>query len=1293
MAAPKKTQTKSQLPLTVQSFPIVGIGASAGGVDAFKRVLKAIPENSGMAYILLQHLHTTHKSALAEILQRVTKIPVHEITGAIHLAPDHIYSIPSNKILTSINGVLQLTPRENKMNVSIDIFFTSLADVYKECAIGIVLSGTGSDGTLGLKAIKEQGGISIVQDSESAAYDNMPQSAVHAGVVDFILTPEEIPAHLLLINTTYKTGHVFKTEEEELPKDDETIFKQILSLLRQRSGVDFTNYKQPTFYRRIARRIAIVKKETLADYLNFLRSDKEEQDALFLDVLIPVTSFFRDPKTFQTLTETIFPAILKNKVENEVIRIWIAGCSTGEEAFSIAICLHEFLTEKSSNIKVQIFASDISERAIKKARTSIYTKADLEKLSAIQIDTYFVKNNGNYEVRKFIRDLCVFAPHNFLKDPPFAKLDLITCRNVLIYMDTFLQKKAFSTFHYALKENGFLLLGKSETTGASSDLFTQVSKHDKIYSRKPSLGRFVHAGTQTAYYTGASEENIFSIKKMAVGKTGKTATKYETVQSDFRKSAEEIIISKSPASVVVNEQMDIVHIYGDMTPFLKAPQGKPTHNLIKMAREGLAFELRNAIHKSMKEKGTITKENISLKTNGRLNDDGGKEKESLVTIEIIPLSNTVEPHCLIRFEKKISAAVTEEKKSSSGKIIEASRKLVGQNEQLEKELSQSREDMRSITQDMEAANEELQSGNEELQSSNEEMQSLNEELETSKEELESTNEELLIVNQELIDKQKQLSLLYAEQVNAHKLIETSEAFNRTILESSPDCIKVLDTNGRIQYMSYNGLCEMEIDDFSVVKNKNWWTLWGSENEAVVKTAIRKASRGETAKFTAFCLTAKGTPKWWSVVVSPVRKDGEVVQQIISVSRDITEQKKSQDSIDKIASHFKLAADSANVGVWSLNVQTQELEWSTLHKKMWGYDARRAALTYEDWHTLIIPEDKERAFEKVEDARINHTLYEVEYRIKRANDTVVRWIKSVGQYYYNTAGEAETLTGISIDISQQKSFTEELEKKVNERTAELVAKRKELEAINQTLDLNNTALENANAELKSFSYIASHDLQEPLRMINMLSQRILQAENFSGKTQNDFNFILEASERMRNLIISLIDYSRIDRTELNFVPYDLNAIVEESKNDLQLIIAEKHAIIEYENLPVLNGLHVQLCQLFTNLISNAIKYSRPDIIPHIKITSERIDGKEINHPAAIKSLEYFAIKIADNGIGFEEEYATKIFEAFQRLHGRTEYSGTGIGLSIVKKIVTNHNGFVVAEGKPGIGSIFTIYLPT
>ena len=643
-----------------------------------------------------------------------------------------------------------------------------------------------------------------------------------------------------------------------------------------------------------------------------------------------------------------------------------------------------------------------------------------------------------------------------------------------------------------------------------------------------------------------------------------------------------------------------------------------------------------------------------------------------------------------------------------------------------------------------------------------------------------------------------------ELILSRNKLEKSELLSRTILESTPDCLKVLDLEGRIVYMNFNGLCQMEIDDFSTFKNKKWSTLWG-EHEALANASLNQALKGNIAQFSAICPTAKGTMKWWDVLVSPVKTPDGLVQQIIAVSRDITEQKIAQNSLDKMASHLKLATDSANVGVWSLCIQTQQLEWSALHKKMWGYDDKRTDLVYKDWHSLILPGDKELALKKLEDARINHTFYEVVYRIKRANDEAIRWMKAVGQFYYNKEGEAETLTGISLDITEQKNFTEALEQKVAERTKELSIKNKTFELaeknakfgsykwnmktgaleysdnlfrlldcdpnefepsyekfmsfihpddvehatkngeetlktgvlvetpyriISKTgkikhfrssgsftmageehtligtvqdvtsdvkaadeLKAKNIELELINAELASFNYIASHDLQEPLRKIQTFSSYILETEQFSETTEDYFNRIIEAGKRMQKLIVSLLSFSRTSAAELVLAPCNLNQIVEEAKDNLHLSIVEKQAVVEYENLPTINGADIYLTQVFTNLIDNSIKYSLPERKPHIVITSSTIDGKKINHPSTNHQKKYFKIQIADNGIGFKKEYQTKIFEVFQRLHTKTEYSGTGIGLAIVKKIISNHKGFITAEGTPNVGATFTIYLPT
>ena len=564
-------------------FPVVGVGASAGGLEAFKELIKAIPTDSGMAYILIQHLAPQYESLLTEILQKFTRIPVVEISNNLKVLPNHVYIIPANKLVTANDGVLQLEPRiqEEKLNV-IDVFFSSLSEVHHDHAIGVILSGTGSDGTVGLKTIKDLGGITIVQDKDSATYYGMPQSAIDAEVVDSILAPGEIPSYL---DQLVKTSKIIPGDFNTADGKEEEIFQQILHLLRTRRGVDFTYYKQTTIRRRILRRKGLNNIATLKEYQLFLIENNAEQEALFKDILIPVTSFFRDPKTFDVLCEKVFPVLFKDKRETDVIRLWCAGCSTGEEAYSMAICLHEYFGPEIVTRKIQIFATDISDEAIIKARSGVYLKTDLAGVSEKRLKDFFTKNDGSYQVNKSIREVCVFATQNFLRDPPFAKMDLISCRNVLIYMEAHLQKKALNIFHYALNADGFLFLGRSETTGQSSEKFKVFSKHDKIYTKKGISAKYMHVETER-------NEDAFKRKDDHLKKTN-------VRKDDFQKAADEALLSKyTTVGVVINQELNIIQFRGATAPYLEAPPGKASHNILKMAKEGLSFELRNAIHKA-----------------------------------------------------------------------------------------------------------------------------------------------------------------------------------------------------------------------------------------------------------------------------------------------------------------------------------------------------------------------------------------------------------------------------------------------------------------------------------------------------------------------------------------------------------------------------------------------------------------------------------------------------------------------------------------------------------------------
>lgn len=726
---------------TSTNFPVVGIGASAGGLDAFKQFLQALPANSGMAFVFIQHLSPGHVSLLPEILAKVSPIPVEQIKDNIFLEKDHLYIIPENKIVTAVDGVLKLNalPAKFKKNNTIDLFFSSLGAVHQSYAVGIVLSGALHDGTVGLQAIKSYGGITFAQDSASSGYESMPNSAVKNGVVDFVMPPQEIARHLISINQPFHLNGITETRNAIQGQEEEDIFKQILTVLRVRRGVDFQYYKTSTLKRRIIRRMALSKFDNAADYLYALRESKSEQDALYNDMLISVTSFFRDAKTFNVLCTQLFPELIKSKT----LRIWIAGCATGEEAYSMAICLQELLGDRASAIKIQIFATDISEKAIAKARSGIYHHNELEGLNTFRLQQFFTKIAGSYQVNKSIRDMCVFAHHNLLKDPPFSKMDLVSCRNVLIYLEPVLQKRALTTFHYALNETGFLVLGKSETIGNNTDIYSAYEPGEKIYKRKGPVGRFMNVAS-------ADREKSFT-------EFDKGFRKEESTKDVFKAADDLVLVHFMPASVLVNEKFDVVQFRGATDMWLVPPPGKPSFNVLKMAREGLAFELRNLLHQVKKTNLTVKKFNIFFKIN---------QLQYFVNIHIMPVPNP-EPHFLIVFQQTsangIQPNIFELEQPPEQTNYDASEMRI---EQLERELIQARADMRVISEEQESANEELQSANEELLSGSEELQSLNEELETSKEELQSTNEEIIIVNKELLDRNNQLNnaRLYAEAI-------------------------------------------------------------------------------------------------------------------------------------------------------------------------------------------------------------------------------------------------------------------------------------------------------------------------------------------------------------------------------------------------------------------------------------------------------------------------------------------------------------------------------------------------
>ncbi|MEX0909822.1 MAG: chemotaxis protein CheB [Candidatus Paceibacterota bacterium] len=708
---------------------VVGIGASAGGLEAFRELLKNLPLKTGMAYVLVQHLDRNHESMLTELLMRFTSIPVTEVKHRTLIKPDHIYVIPPGKNISLSGESLTLTVRPKEkglINMPIDHFFNSLA-AREENAIGIVLSGSASDGTIGLRAIKDAGGLTFAQDI-TAKYQGMPMSAISAGVVDYVLPPHQIAEEIVaLAKHPLISRHRPLFSEEGI--NELSDYKKIIGELLRMTGVDFSHYKEATLTRRVRRRMVVNKTLTPKDYLNFLRGNSKEAEALFKDILIHVTGFFRDPVTLKCLSNKVLPQIAPEKSVNEPLRIWVPGCSTGEEVYSLAMVLLDFFGDKNPP-PVQIFGTDLSYSAIEKARRGTYTKSDISSIPPRYLERFFQKINGVYRIQKYVRDMCVFSVHNLLKDPAFARIDIVSCCNVLIYMDTTLQKRMLATFHYALRPQGFLVLGKSETSGAATGLFTQVDKKNKVFAKK--------IGSKKAPIP-IVPRNEFTPNIARVSSNRKVGVMTEA--NSIQDEADALLVDRyAPASVLINVDYEILQLRGKTEKYLKLPSGKVTLNLMKMVREELVYDLRSAIQKAKKSQTTIKREVQHLT----------KFPERSVFIEVIPLKKkSVGIHFLIVFQ---SLAIAEDATPTPIKLDNTEKSSLIDNrkiEQLQKELLQAQDNARSYGEEQEAANEELQSANEEILSSNEELQSINEELETSTEELESSNEELNTINQEL----------------------------------------------------------------------------------------------------------------------------------------------------------------------------------------------------------------------------------------------------------------------------------------------------------------------------------------------------------------------------------------------------------------------------------------------------------------------------------------------------------------------------------------------------------------
>jgi len=732
---------KAPTPRATSSFPIVGIGASAGGLEALEHFLRHVPAASGMAFIIVQHLDPTHKGIMPELLQRATGMRVIQVKDRTRVQPNCVYVIPPNKDMSILHGVLHLlepaAPRG--LRLPIDFFFRSLALDQQERSIGVILSGMGSDGTLGLRAIKEKAGVVLVQEPATAKFDGMPRSAIDAGLADMVAPVDELPRRIIAY--LQRTPLAAKSEAALEEKTQSALEKAVI-LLRAHTGHDFSSYKRNTLYRRIERRMGIHQIDRISAYVRYLRENSQELDLLFRELLIGVTNFFRDPGAWEELREQAIPGLLANRSPGHSLRAWVPGCSTGEEAYSLAMVFKEVLEQvkPKGNFALQVFATDLDRDAIDKARQGFFPDNIAADVSPERLSRFFAREEHGYRVRKEIREMVIFAPQSLIMDPPFTKLDLLSCRNLLIYLASEMQKKLIPLFHYGLNPGGILFLGSAETIGGFTDLFATVSGKSRLFRRKESA---------------APLEPVEFPSSFSAPLPGGPETRPEPKPPlSLQALADQLILQRyAPPAVLISDKGDILYVSGRTGKYLEPAAGKANWNVFAMARDGLRYELTSAFQKVLRQNGPVTLRGLRTGTNGG-------EQFVDITVQRLEEAGPLQGLLMIVFTDVAAPAET--------KVVGRSRKTAAQEPhlaELGRELQEAREQARTIREEMQTSQEELKSTNEELQSTNEELQSTNEELTTSKEEMQSLNEELQTVNTELQAKVDDLSLANSDLKN------------------------------------------------------------------------------------------------------------------------------------------------------------------------------------------------------------------------------------------------------------------------------------------------------------------------------------------------------------------------------------------------------------------------------------------------------------------------------------------------------------------------------------------------
>ncbi|MEW9583540.1 CheR family methyltransferase [Paraburkholderia sp. DGU8] len=1215
-------------------FPIVGMGASAGGVQALVRFFEHMPRDPGMAFVIVLHLSPSHESQADSVLRRVTQMPVLQVTGATPIEKNHVYVISPATALSMTDGYLSVTPVERGRGrpAAIDLFFRSLADAHGERAISVILSGSGSDGAVGIGRIKERGGITVAQSPEDAEYGDMPANATATGQVDIVLPVADIPQKLIELSKNARAITVPSADAKPNgtsgnDAEDETVsaehaLQRILKALRVRTGHDFRHYKRATVLRRIERRLQVNGLPDLPAYQRFVETHMDETGALLRDMLIGVTNFFRDREAFEAVEREVVPAIIASKADSDSVRAWVAGCSTGEEAYSLAMLFSERTAEGTELPKLQIFATDLDQQAIEVARTGSYPESILTDIPPSRLRRFFTLERGRYVINRALRETVLFAPHNLLCDPPFSHLDLVSCRNLLIYLDRSVQRQVLETFHFALQPGGLLFLGSSESADIAEDLFSTVDKKNRIFrarilpTKVPSISSPAVTGNQAA-----------APRPLA------PAPMRDPGSLTFASLHQQAIERYAPPSVLVDHNAEILHMSDDVGRFLRHVGGEPSHNLLTLVTPELGLELRTALFQALQNGKSVDAERVRFSRGAT---------HSYVNMTVRPFHDATNSavFCTVFFDEVEETTRPDEAAQDSADHNPVVTHLEG-------ELHRTKELLRLSVEQSNASNEELKASNEELQAINEEMRSATEELETSKEELQSVNEELVTVNSAL-------------QAKVEETVKANDDLQNLIASTGIATIFV-DSEMRIKRFTAPA-----VGLFNLIETDVGRSLFDLTHRLVYPELAADAS----ATFQSLQITQREVSttsgEWYLVRLLPYRTGEDRIDGAVLTLIDITERRLAQQEVRLGEERLKLAALATDdYAIIVQDLDDRIVSWNRGAQRVFGYDEQEVLGKPVD--LIFTPEDRAQNVARRERETAKATGRAEDERWHQRKDG--RRIYCSGVMTTITSEGFSGLAKIVRDMTDRKSVESQQQMQLElER-----ATRAQAESINRQKD--------------EFFAVLSQELKNPLNLIHVKAELLSRAPDARHipLVQNAAQAIQRSVISQAKIIDDLLDLSRVrtGKLALNFADVDLAAVVR-SVTEACASDAEKNGIAlstsGIDTALVIQADSVRVEQMLWNLLRNAVKFTPPG-------GSVRVALSEDNR--------FACIEVKDSGKGIAPEFLPKVFDMFSQAERsvKRNSSGLGIGLSLTKQLAEMHGGRIEGESA-GIdrGACFRLWLP-